>query len=836
MDLIEPPINQEMSHPGTSDRQPVLTRDECVCLSTSSVLNQQAFMSNCGIPFAALIDLQSPAKTRLCQVARQPCRCKNCGAFLNCYCKTSLSKSNEPVWDCIICGTRNSATFFAKDIAVGGSGGGSLAELSDEAVEYVYPAPPPSPNTLHKRPHVCLLIDATMEPTMLSSLSLSILTDLLPSLDPQATLSIVSFDRCVCLHSLSSSHPHALTLPGAQAADRSLISHYVSHGSSFLGHDSSSNPLVADVASCSTALSSVLKSLRPMERDRPFEERSRCLGPSLESALWLMHYSSTNSTTTSTPQAGTTTSNSQDHPGSLSAFTHLPRGSCVIAAIGGPATRGPGSVSIESLRAGAPFYADADGGNRQVSSSPPPPLVPPIESTMSAKEMKKEASTAVDYFGSLADLAEDMGVSVSLLLLTSKIPSKAKESRGVKASEDFGVSFNVPALSMLAQDTRGLLIPCPLVGAGPQPGLSPSSSTLLSSSLKAAAAGAMAAGGTSPPSSCFGSSGILDAYVSDGLKLVQWLGPVDVLQSADVEDEPSLSMALDTRLSHSACTVIRLQEGQGAALRLELDRDLSSREEGEGGGDPFVVLQVVFQFVDPSIGGRLVQRVCTRKINVVSSLASFLSGLNPRAAAVAIAKRSALEAKKQYGLCSSDKADGVRYSLRAQLGLVASRCCKEEVIVGKGGFFTLGFGVIKAKKLNPQLLPIAHSIYSIVSGSLLAPPAGSKASEGPKEDGSETFSPQNADARLLAANALLSAGSKATLSMLLPPMTSPGLHHDQDASAAAAGTGLTLPSGALTLPSGALFKLYSTREADVKSKSPHRVSFEAWCLTNGIKV
>ena len=85
--MDRPPTNQEMSHLGTSGS--ILTRDECVCLSTTSILNQQAFMSNCGITIAALIDLHPPAKTRLSQVARQPCRCSGCGAFLNCYCKVS---------------------------------------------------------------------------------------------------------------------------------------------------------------------------------------------------------------------------------------------------------------------------------------------------------------------------------------------------------------------------------------------------------------------------------------------------------------------------------------------------------------------------------------------------------------------------------------------------------------------------------------------------------------------------------------------------------------------------------------------------------------------------
>lgn len=191
---------------------------------------------------------------------------------------------------------------------------------------------------------------------------------------------------------------------------------------------------------------------------------------------------------------------------------------------------------------------------------------------------------------------------------------------------------------------------------------------------------------------CFGTGGILDCYASEGLRLVQWLGPVDVLQIPDPEDEPSLAMVGDTRLTGSACSIVRLQEGHGAALRLELDRDFNE--------EPAVLIQVVLQFVDPSIGYRLVQRVTTKRLPVVKGLGEFLQGVDPGAAAVVMAKRIALDAKKQGALVDKGRAEGIRYSLRAQLALIASRCCKE-VQLSSG---LLGFGAQK----NPSVAPGAH--------------------------------------------------------------------------------------------------------------------------------
>ena len=60
---------------------------------------------------------------------------------------------------------------------------------------------------------------------------------------------------------------------------------------------------------------------------------------------------------------------------------------------------------------------------------------------------------------------------------------------------------------MLARDTKGLILVHQAFGLSLGPALKANFSR------------------------CFGSSAVLDCFVSDGLRLVQWLGPVDVLQA-----------------------------------------------------------------------------------------------------------------------------------------------------------------------------------------------------------------------------------------------------------------------------------------------------------------
>ena len=68
----------------------------------------------------------------------------------------------------------------------------------------------------------------------------------------------------------------------------------------------------------------------------------------------------------------------------------------------------------------------------------------------------------------------------------------------------------------------------------------------------------------------------------------------------------------------------------------------------------------MIQFVDPSIGGRLVQRVTTRRLAVVSRIPDFLAGVNAEAAAAVVAKKAVLDAKKAGALWSTAKWEEFR--------------------------------------------------------------------------------------------------------------------------------------------------------------------------------
>lgn len=60
--------------------------------------------------------------------------------------------------------------------------------------------------------------------------------------------------------------------------------------------------------------------------------------------------------------------------------------------------------------------------------------------------------------------------------------------------------------------------------------------------------------------------------------------------------------------------------------------------------------------MDPSIGGRLVQRVVTRRLPVVSSLSDFLRGVNAEVAAAVLAKKAALDTRRQGTIWIPGKA------------------------------------------------------------------------------------------------------------------------------------------------------------------------------------
>eukprot|EP00198_Chlamydomonas_reinhardtii_P008964 XP_001698301.1 COP-II coat subunit [Chlamydomonas reinhardtii] len=136
----------------------------------------------------------------------------------------------------------------------------------------------------------------------------------------------------------------------------------------------------------------------------------------------------------------------------------------------------------------------------------------------------------------------------------------------------------------------------------------------------------------------WGVEGRLDCYCSEGLKLTQWMGPLDPIRV-----------------------------GRGASLRLEVTRDLDV---------PSLLLQVALHYTDLEAQQRVV-RVVTRKIQVVESRSEFLRTVNPTAAAALLGKRAVLDAKKAGAFRDSRKAEEARLAVGAQLSLVAARCGRE---------------------------------------------------------------------------------------------------------------------------------------------------------------
>ncbi|GAX77710.1 hypothetical protein CEUSTIGMA_g5153.t1 [Chlamydomonas eustigma] len=633
---------------------PVLARDDVVTLTSCSVVNQSAFANNNGLPIGALVDFKPPASLQLPQISRQPARCRACAAYINPYCKTSNVLG---AWQCSLCGQGNVKKDFEGAVLTG------FSELCEESVEYVFAAPTQSPPTA-AQPHLVLVIDATLDSSMLEGMATGLI-EALSSLEASTRISVITFDSVLSLHSLTSDSNFSFTMPGSKPLDLALLAAYLSGEVSGVGGVKAVFTL--DIKLALPRILTLLQTIRPMEEDQPMVWRARCLGLAVEAGLRIMSASSP----------------VRQKPATTSRYSQrLPRGSRLVLITCGPCTRGPGTLSQAALESGAAYHERVSGLGH---------------------EYKQQATAAQEYIASCVDLAKALAVPVDIIL-------------------GGGLKVNAPLLSMLSRDTQGSLMLHR--GFGPTFG----------------------AGLRSCFSRCFGSSAVLDCFVSDGLQLVQWLGPVNVLQSPEPEDV-GLSMASDRRLSGSACSVARLQEGHGVALRMEVVRDLKA---------PAVLLQVVLQFIDPSIGGRLVQRVTTRRISVVSHIKEYLDSVNATATSVLLAKKAVLDAKRLGALWESTKADELRLSLRAQLALIASRCCPE-VQLSKG---MLGLGARKVRQWPRSLTLVAHTLYQLQRAVMLGPPT-----HAPSD-----WARVHADDRLISMNTLLYSSSIDVVRMLLPKL------------------------------------------------------------------
>ncbi|KAG2428786.1 hypothetical protein HXX76_011486 [Chlamydomonas incerta] len=733
----------------------VVPCDHVLTLASGCVVNQRAFANTCGVPLGAHMDFVPSSALRLPQVTgRTPLRCNGCSGFMNVYCKTNLTKW---VWKCNLCGAVNvhkEQLGHSADVA-------SYAELCGEAVEYVMPLPNGSVGPAHTLqnvpPHVVFAVDTTLELSDLRAVKEAVLAAA-TSLPPTTLISLITFDGSVSLHNLGPEHRASYTLPAAfaappvpgaggvaaapsgggvvpgaehsadqQAVIQQLLDKFCSRTAGSGVGPGASGLLVVPAGEVAAVLPRVLATLRTVQGDVPVRVRSRCLCAAVEASLRL-----------------------------VAAAAHLDLGrhhylaaSRVVVMAAGPATQGPGAVPLDLL-------------DQAVSEKGRAPE-------------NKAVAAALDLGVALGAMAAKIGVAVDIFTSTC-------------------IGINAPLLTAIAHTSGGELMPqvmpphhLPTQHAAHNPSHGGGNHSHSShgghgshghpTAVSAAPVGATA-GGFVPGllsrqlraalARRWGVEGRLDCFCSEGLRLTQWMGPLDPIR-ADLEDVAGTPAAVSVptaggdagqlprpgsardpgagvggapwRLSSSACGISALEVGRGASLRLEVTRDLDV---------PSLLLQVALHYTDLAAQQRVV-RVVTRKIQVVESRSEFLRTVNPTAAAALLGKRAVLDAKKAGAFRDSRKAEEARLAVGAQLGLVAARCGRE-VMTSRG---LLGFGGRKLWQWPPELMPLAYALYHFTRGPILGAPAPPPPGTHPAAAHSHLHSLWDCDTRLVGINTLL---------------------------------------------------------------------------------
>lgn len=87
------PADQQQGPPPPAESTvlTVVPADNIVTLVSNCVVNQRAWMNNCGVPLGAHVDFIPSAQLNLPQITRLPVRCKGCTGFMNVYCKVSCT-------------------------------------------------------------------------------------------------------------------------------------------------------------------------------------------------------------------------------------------------------------------------------------------------------------------------------------------------------------------------------------------------------------------------------------------------------------------------------------------------------------------------------------------------------------------------------------------------------------------------------------------------------------------------------------------------------------------------------------------------------------------------
>jgi len=244
-------------------------------------------------------------------------------------------------------------------------------------------------------------------------------------------------------------------------------------------------------------------------------------------------------------------------------------------------------------------------------------------------------------------------------------------------------------------------------------------------------------------SSCLGVRGTLDVFCSGGLRLAQCMGALDEQEKLGAPTSPP-----GPWLSPSACYVGNIVAGRGIVARFELTQDLPSSEPDK---PSFAHLQVVLYYHDLRTS-ELVARVSSKRLEVVSRASQFLRSVNAPVAAIAAAKRLALDAHSSGALGGDPKKlESARLAVCAQVSLIAARLGKD-VQVSSG---LLGIGARKEKQWPTDLLPLAHGLYNLQRSRMLAAPLPPPHAVHPNE-------------RLLLMLQLLAAGRASAEAQVLP--------------------------------------------------------------------
>ena len=301
------------------------TADPYVAMSASKVPNQKMVANVGSLPLGALV---SPfAKNCSVNLRRDPAQCARCLAFISPFCKVN---GRDGSWTCCFCGEDNSDALLADGA---GRDLQSYPELVMPSVDYQLTAGLGSASYTgsiggtsgdeaegESNP-VVFLVDECLDDDEAIALRSSML-QVVRELPSSTKVAIATYAASVAVYDLSvtSGMASAEVVPGTRSPTPSDL-HSLLYGS---------GTFLMPLSSCMAAVEGVIDSLRPaVSAAGPNHSRPRCLGPALETAAALLK------------RDGGVPGSERPLDGSEAG------GGRVVVCMGGPATRGPGGITVD---------------------------------------------------------------------------------------------------------------------------------------------------------------------------------------------------------------------------------------------------------------------------------------------------------------------------------------------------------------------------------------------------------------------------------------------------------------------------------------------------------